>query len=183
MITRNTNIKGVKLISFDKNIDDRGFFVELYKKELFIKLNILDTFIQENFSRSKKNVLRGLHYTINNPQSQIVTLLSGHIFDVLVDLRRDSTTFGKWEGFNIDANKNNYQLYMPHGVAHGFCVLSAYAELHYMVSEYYNKNDEFGIVWNDPTININWPLKNPIISERDKGHPKLLDINKNKLPQ
>ncbi len=183
MEVKNTKIQGVKLFSLKKFSDPRGFFLEIYHNKKYNNLNINDQFVQENHSRSKGKILRGLHYTIKKPQSQILTVINGKIFDVVVDLRHDSSTFGEWESFELDSNKEQFQIYMPPGIAHGFCVLSEFADLHYKVSEFYNKNDEGGLIWNDPSINIHWPIKNPIVSLRDSSFPCLSNISKDKLPQ
>ena len=159
----------VFVFSLDRYSDDRGFFVETYQSERYIEFGINENFVQDNQSRSSKNVLRGLHFTINNEQSQLMTVLRGEVFDVVVDVRPTSLTFGHWRGFNL-SDSGPQQIYMPHGFAHGFCVLSDFADLHYKVSKNYNHQDEAGIIWSDPLINIEWPIKNPIISDRDNQH-------------
>ena len=138
--------------------DYRGIFYEIYNKKRFYKFGIRENFVQDNISISKKNVLRGMHYTIQKPQSQLLTLLEGEIFDCLVDLRKKSKFFGKYFSFYLNAKKNN-QIYMPAGVAHGFCVLSKQAILHYNSSRVYDPDDEGGLIWNDKswTEYINTP--------------------------
>lgn len=155
--------------------DNRGFFLESFQKQRYKKYGISENFIQENHSRSKKNSLRGLHFTKNKKQSQIVTVLSGRIFDVVVDIRKNSKNYGKWFGIEL-GDGGPRQIYMAHGFAHGFCVLSKYADLHYMVSQYYDPKDEGGIIWNDPSISIKWPIKKPIISKKDLKNYFLSDI-------
>lgn len=152
--------------------DERGFFIEKYHEQRYAELGIDSKFIQDNQSRSKKNVLRGLHFTINNPQAQMMTVSRGKVFDVVVDVRPKSKTFGNYKSF-ILSDEGPQQIFMPHGFAHGFCVLSEYADLIYKATKLYDPNDEFGIKWNDPDININWPLDKPIISDRDLEHPSL----------
>ena len=152
--------------------DDRGFFIEKYHKERYSEFGIDSTFVQDNQSRSIKNVLRGLHFTINNPQAQMMTVSRGKVFDVVVDVRPKSETFGNYKSF-ILSDEGPQQIFMPHGFAHGFCVLSEYADLIYKATKLYDPNDEFGIKWNDPDININWPIDKPIISDRDLEHPSL----------
>lgn len=156
--------------------DTRGFFLESFEQERYSAMGIFETFVQENHSRSKKNVLRGLHFTRNKPQAQIVTVVRGIIFDVVVDIRKDSPTFGQWFGAEL-SDEGPRQIYMAHGFAHGFCVLSDYADLHYKVSQRYDPNDDGGLRWNDLDVGIEWPLNTPIISERDMNHRFLQDIN------
>lgn len=150
--------------------DSRGFFLESYQKQRFNEIGITEDFVQDNHSRSTKNVLRGLHFTKEIPQSQILTVMQGKIFDVIVDVRKTSKTFGNWFGIEL-GDEGPRQIYMSHGFAHGFCVLSDFADLHYKVSHVYEPGDEGGLHWNDPTVNIDWPISDPIISERDKNHP------------
>jgi dTDP-4-dehydrorhamnose 3,5-epimerase len=152
--------------------DERGFFYENYKKSEFIKNGINIDFVQDNHSKSIKNVLRGLHYQEGtHAQEKLVRCISGAIFDVAVDLRKDSKTYGKWFGIELSA-ENHYMLYIPTDFAHGFYTLSDYAEVHYKASVEYNASSERGIIWNDSTINIEWNLKvEPIISEKDKLLP------------
>jgi dTDP-4-dehydrorhamnose 3,5-epimerase len=128
-----------------------------------------------DLSRSTRGVLRGLHFTKSKPQAQIVTVMRGRIFDVVVDIRKDSPTFGKWFGTEL-SDEGPRQVYMAHGFAHGFCVLSDYADLHYKVSHRYDPNDEGGLIWNDDEVKIDWPIKNPLISDRDMGHRKLEEL-------
>jgi len=166
------HLDGVYLIEPLIYNDERGFFLEIFEQERYRELGIVEDFVQENHSRSNKNVLRGLHFTINRPQSQIVTVIRGRIFDVVVDIRKDSPTFGKWFGTEL-SDEGPRQIYMAHGFAHGFCVLSDYADLHYKVSQKYNLSNERGLIWNDVDIKIDWPIKDPVISERDSRHRTL----------
>ena len=158
------------IITIQSNLfkDNRGFFSEIYEKKIFTELGINDNFIQDNHSRSMKNVIRGMHFTLDKPQSQLLTVISGEIYDVVVDIRPNSNTYGKWMGVLL-SEAGVKQIYMPEGFAHGFCVLSNFADLHYKVSQKYNSNDDHGILWNDKNLNINWPITNPIISEKDKN--------------
>lgn len=148
--------------------DNRGFFYESYNEETFRHLGINDRFVQDNHSGSRKGVIRGLHYQICHPQAKLVRVLVGEIFDVAVDIRRSSPTFGKWFGINLSA-ENKKQLYIPAGFAHGFLVLSDWAEVLYKTSDFYAPECDRVIVWNDPTIGIQWPLDGlePILSEKD----------------
>ncbi|RLA85081.1 MAG: dTDP-4-dehydrorhamnose 3,5-epimerase [Deltaproteobacteria bacterium] len=153
--------------------DERGFFMEVYKYSEFSAFGITERFLQDNHSRSVKGVLRGLHYQ-NPPRAQgkLVRVLQGEIFDVAVDIRRGSPTYGKWVGVRL-SSENRFMLYIPPGFAHGFCVLSDYAEVHYKVTDEYSPEHEAGIIWNDPEIGIDWPVESPILSERDSRWPRL----------
>lgn len=155
--------------------DERGFFMEVYKYSEFASFGITERFIQDNHSRSKKGVLRGLHYQ-NPPKAQgkLVRVISGEIFDVAVDIRKGSPTFGKWVGIKLSA-ENKRMLYIPPGFAHGFCVLSDIAEVLYKTTEEFAPECEAGIIWNDPDINIDWPIKNPVLSSKDAKWPRLKD--------
>lgn len=167
-----TELEGVLLIEPTIHSDCRGQFFESFKKEKFREFGIQGDFVQENQSLSQKNVLRGLHYRIEPEQGKLVRVIQGEVFDVVVDIRKNSSTFGKWQGFNL-SDSNHLQLYVPVGFAHGFCVLSDTAEFLYKVSEYYSADKEKGIIWNDPDIGIDWPVSDPILSEKDKLNPRL----------
>lgn len=169
------HLEGILLIEPNIYADDRGFFLESFEQERYRALGITEEFVQDNYSRSRKNVLRGLHFTRNRPQAQIVTVMRGKIFDVVVDIRKDSPTFGKWYGTEL-SDEGPRQVYMAHGFAHGFCVLSDYADLHYKVSQRYDPSDEGGLIWNDGEVRIDWPIKDPVISARDQKHRKLEGI-------
>ena len=178
MIVSKCKLDGILLIEPKLHSDERGFFLESFEKEKYQDLGMVEEFIQDNHSRSQKNVLRGLHFTKNKPQAQIITVIRGTVFDVVVDIRKNSPTFGQWFGTEL-SSEGIRQIYMPHGFAHGFCVLSEYADLHYKVSQRYDSADDGGLIWNDNQINIDWPIKNPIISERDEAHPYFLDLKLN----
>lgn len=155
--------------------DDRGFFIESYKKREFAQAGIPEDFIQDNHSRSAKGVLRGLHYQRNAAaQGKLVRCISGAMLDVGVDIRSGSPTFGKWEAVELTA-ENSHMLYLPPGFAHGFLVLSETAEIMYKCTFEYSPNDEGGILWNDPEIGIKWPVKAPLLSGRDAALPPLKD--------
>ena len=172
MKTVKCHLQGILQIEPDIYQDERGFFLESFQKERYAKVGITEEFVQENHSRSTKNVLRGLHFTPKKPQSQIVTVIRGEIFDVVVDIRVDSPTFGKWFGTEL-SDKGHRQIYMPHGFAHGFCVLSDWADLHYKVSQYYDPSDEGGILWKCENLKISWPIKKPKITKKDCNLKKL----------
>jgi dTDP-4-dehydrorhamnose 3,5-epimerase len=169
------DLDGILIIQPDMHADDRGFFLESFEQMRYLDAGITDKFVQDNHSRSKKNVLRGLHFAQKNPQAQIVTVIRGTIYDVTVDIRKNSPTFGKWFGVEL-SHFGSSQIYMPPGFAHGFCVLSDWADLHYKVSEYYDPTDDGGIAWNDFEIGINWPIEQPIISTKDRAHPALKNL-------
>ena len=173
-VTR-TPLEGLLLIEPRCFQDERGFFLESYERERYQSLGITEDFVQDNHSRSARHVLRGLHYTKEKPQAQILTVMRGKIFDVVVDIRKDSPTFGKWFGTEL-SDEGVRQIYMAHGFAHGFCVLSDFADLHYKVSHRYDPSDEGGLIWNDSEVKIDWPIENPVISERDARHPALLSL-------
>lgn len=171
------DIPDVQLIIPKVFNDDRGFFLESFKKSDFIENGILDEFNQDNHSKSSKGVLRGLHYqTAPKAQAKIVRCIKGKIFDVAVDIRKSSPTFSKWVGAVLsDENKN--MLYIPEGFAHGFVVLSETAEILYKASNEYSKEHDRGIAWNDPDINVNWNIDfEPLLSEKDKQQPYLKDV-------
>ena len=170
------DLKGLFLIKPKVYYDERGFFMETYTKKDFEEHGIRDNFVQDNHSFSIKNTLRGLHFQ-KKPyaQSKLVRCISGEIMDVAVDLRKNSGTFGKFAKV-ILSSENKNMLYIPEGFAHGFLVLSDYAEIIYKVNNFYSKEADSGIIWNDPDIGIDWPIENPIISQKDKSLPRLRDI-------
>jgi dTDP-4-dehydrorhamnose 3,5-epimerase len=176
-----TALDGVLLLEPQCFRDDRGFFLESFQQVRYEEAGIADEFVQDNLSRSSKGVLRGLHFQVRRPQAQIVTVVRGRIFDVVVDLRRNSATFGRWFGAELSENGPR-QIYMAPGFAHGFCVLSDIADLHYKVSRRYDSDDESGIRWNDPDIAIAWPIAAPAVSKRDSAYPRLQDIAPKRLP-
>ena len=175
------NLEGLLLIEPACFRDERGFFLETYQRDRYLGAGIADEFVQENHSRSVRGVLRGLHFQVKRPQAQIVTVFRGRIFDVAVDLRPGSVTFAKWFGIELSDDRRR-QIYMAPGFAHGFCVLSDCADLHYKVSRYYDRDDEGGVVWNDPDIGILWPEGKFNISARDASYPKLKEMVRSQLP-
>jgi dTDP-4-dehydrorhamnose 3,5-epimerase len=176
-----TGLAGLLLIEPGCFRDERGFFLETFQMPRYRAAGIDDGFVQDNHSRSAKDVLRGLHFQIRHPQAQIVTVMRGRIFDVAVDLRPDSATFGRWYGVELN-DEGPRQLYMAPGFGHGFCVLSDFADLHYKVSRIYDHTDEGGIVWNDPDIGIRWPIATPVVSKRDISYPTLRALDRERLP-
>jgi len=159
-------------------VDSRGYFMESYKRSEFAAAGINATFVQCNQSKSSKGVVRGLHYQKSpNAQAKLVCALSGEIYDVAVDLRSDSVTYGKWAAATLSA-ENKKLLYLPIGFAHGFCVISAEAEIFYMTTEEYAAGHEAGVLWNDADLAIKWPVPQPILSPRDRCWPRLRDAEK-----
>jgi dTDP-4-dehydrorhamnose 3,5-epimerase len=148
--------------------DERGFFLETWQKERYQEIGIKEDFVQDNWSRSTKGVLRGLHFQKEHPQGKLVSVRTGKVFDVAVDIRKDSPTFGQWFGEELSED-NHLQMYVPPGFAHGFCVLSENTDFVYKCTNYYMRNDQHGIIWNDEVININWPINDPILSGFDKS--------------
>ena len=170
-----TKIKGVYIIDVKTYGDERGYFMETYKESDFAAAGLDYKFVQDNQSSSKKGVLRGLHFQKTHPQAKLVRVLSGEVFDVAVDLRKNSETYGKWAGVLLSA-ENHRQFMIPRGFAHGFLVVSDYAEFAYKCDDFYHPNDEGGIMWNDPDIGIDWgDVSGVILSEKDKKHPLLKD--------
>lgn len=176
-----TNLPDIILVEPEIFYDNRGFFMETFHQMKYKEIGINNSFVQDNLSHSRKGVLRGLHYQLKYPQAKLVYVLSGEIFDVVVDIRRGSPTFGKWEGVSLSA-ENRRQIYIPEGFAHGFCVLSDTADVVYKCTNFYMPGDDFGILWSDHEINIDWPVKNPILSEKDGKNPTLSNISEDLLP-
>ena len=168
-----TTLPGVLLLEPTVFTDSRGFFLESYNKQTMAKLGIVDEFVQDNHSFSRRNVLRGLHYQIRHAQGKLVRAVSGEIFDVAVDLRRSSPTFGRWLGETL-SGENKRMLWIPPGFAHGFLVISDNAQVFYKSTDYYDSPSERTLAWNDSDLNIDWHLGSaaPILSEKDKqGSP------------
>lgn len=179
-----TSIEGVIVVDVKSYGDNRGYFMETYKQPDFVAGGIDVDFIQDNQSSSTKGVLRGLHFQIGHPQSKLVRVVRGTVFDVAVDLRDGSPTYGKWEGVILSA-ENKRQFFIPQRFAHGFLVLSDEAEFCYKCDDVYHPNDEGGLMWNDPIIGIEWPAlegdedfdpSKIVLSEKDKVHPAFCDI-------
>jgi dTDP-4-dehydrorhamnose 3,5-epimerase len=167
-----TSLPGVVLITLDTFADDRGFFVERYRDERFATTGLPTVWRQDNHSRSRRGVLRGLHYQLSRPQGKLVSCISGSVFDVAVDVRVGSPTFGKWVGVTLTGDAPQL-LWIPPGFAHGFCTTSDVADVTYKCTDVYVPDDERGIIWNDPELAIRWPLSPPILSRRDREFPSL----------
>ena len=171
-----SGIKGAYTIEPDVYIDDRGFFMETFHIERYRKLlGINLDFVQDNISRSSKNVLRGMHFQKNYPQGKIVSASRGEILDVVVDLRKGSPTYGTWESFRL-SEKNKLQVWIPPGFAHGFLVMSDSADIDYKCTEYYHPEDELCLMWNDPEVAIDWTINEPIVTGKDKKGLSLKDL-------
>lgn len=181
-----TSIEGVKIVDVKTYGDSRGYFMESYKQSDFVTGGIDCDFVQDNQSSSTRGVLRGLHFQIEHPQAKLVRVVSGTVFDVAVDLREDSKTYGKWEGAVLSA-ANKRQFFIPRGFAHGFLVLSDTAEFCYKCDDFYHPGDERGLMWNDPEIGVAWPALEGedtldetklILSDKDKAHPSLSNLER-----
>ncbi|WP_213991148.1 dTDP-4-dehydrorhamnose 3,5-epimerase [Sodalis sp. dw_96] len=176
MKVHDTKIDDVKIIEPKIFGDARGFFLETFEKQRYRSLLGVDLdFVQDNHSRSSKNVLRGLHFQKINPQGKLVRVVRGEVFDVAVDIRRDSPTYGQWEGV-ILSEENKKQFWIPPGLAHGFVVLTDVADFEYKCTDYYNPQHEGCLLWNDPAVGINWPVTDPLLSEKDKFGKYLKDL-------
>ena len=168
-------LDGVLIIEPKVFRDPRGIFYEVYSAKRYGEHGIPAHFVQDNHSVSEKGVLRGLHYQINPGQAKLVRVTRGEVFDVVLDIRKESPTYGKWWSLHL-SETNKFQLYVPEGFAHGFCVLSESVEFLYKCSNYYSPENERGIMWNDPDLAIDWPIENPIISQKDNVYPRFMEI-------
>lgn len=177
-----TSLPGLLLIEPEVFGDCRGFFMETYQAEKYAALGLDQVFVQDNYSRSRQGTVRGLHYQLKHPQGKLIQVLSGRAYDVAVDIRRNSPTFGQWAGF-ILAAEDRRQLYVPPGFAHGFAVLSETVDFFYKCTDFYHPEDEHGISWLDPQIGIDWPvLGTPLLSDKDRQNPRLSQLQDDLLP-
>ena len=174
MIVKNTSLDGVKIITPTIFEDERGYFFESYKAPIFKNNDLPINFVQDNEVKSTKGVLRGLHYQFNRPQGKLVRVISGSILDVAVDIRKGSPTFGQSETVHLTA-ENNKMLFIPEGFAHGYLVTSSESIVVYKCTDIYDPNDQYGIIWNDETIGLDWMYDSPILSEKDLMLPALND--------
>lgn len=172
-----TKLSGVLIVDPDVYGDSRGFFVETYSYRRYAEKGITDVFVQDNHSHSAHGVLRGLHYQVLPGQAKLVHVVVGQVFDVAVDIRWGSPTFGQWVGVELSA-ENHRQFYIPVGFAHGFCVTSETADFVYKCSNYYDRATERGIAWDDPDLSIAWPVSDPVLSDRDRRHPHLMQTER-----
>jgi dTDP-4-dehydrorhamnose 3,5-epimerase len=170
-----TKLDGTVLLEPVVHGDERGFFIETFRRDLWAEHGVEAEFVQHNHSRSAKGTLRGLHFQTEPGQAKLVCCARGEIFDVAVDLRRDSPTYGKWEGHVLD-DKTHRQLFVPAGFAHGFAVLSDVADVTYLCSSTYDPATESGIAWDDPEVGVEWPVSDPLVSDRDRSAPTLAEV-------
>jgi dTDP-4-dehydrorhamnose 3,5-epimerase len=175
-----TELPGVLIIEPVDFRDPRGFFLETYHELRYQAAGIPQRFVQHNHSHSLPGTLRGLHYQLEHPQGKLVQCVRGSVYDVAVDIRRGSATFGRWVAVEL-SESNHRQLYIPPGFAHGFCVPSVESDVMYKCTDFYHAGDEHGVSWNDPALAIDWPVKAPLLSERDKKYPPL-DFRRTDLP-
>ena len=176
-----TNLKDVVILEPAVFGDTRGFFYESYNSDKYAALGIHARFVQSNVSRSARGVLRGLHYQWPNPQGKLVSVLEGEVYDVAVDIRRGSPTFGQWTGVMLTAD-NKRHFWIPEGFAHGFCVLSEFATFTYQCTALYDAKADAGIRWDDAAIGIDWPISDPLLSDKDAKAPYLADVAADRLP-
>ena len=175
MRVRDTALPGVLIIEPDVFEDNRGYFMETYHQKKYAEVGVDCAFVQDNLSYSIYGTLRGLHYQYPHSQAKLVQVVMGEVFDVAVDIRRGSPTFGQWVGEHL-SKKNKRQMFIPEGFAHGFCVLSETAIFSYKCSDFYAPECEQGIVWSDPDLAIKWPVQEPLLSDKDGRYPCLRDI-------
>jgi dTDP-4-dehydrorhamnose 3,5-epimerase len=175
-----TDLPDVLIIEPTVHTDGRGFFVETYHAERYRQHGIVGQFVQDNHSRSVAGTLRGLHLQLEHPQGKLVRVIEGEVFDVAVDVRRGSPTFGRWVGVTLTAD-NFRQCYVPPGFAHGFAVVSPIAQVEYKCTDFYDPASEIGVAWNDPALAIRWPSRQPVLSDRDQRHPMLSELG-DRLP-
>ena len=176
-----TSLPGVILLEPKRHGDSRGFFLETYRENAFKEAGINGPFVQDNHSRSKRGILRGLHYQLTQPQGKLVRVASGAVFDVALDVRNGSPTFGQWFGATLDED-NMRMMYIPPGFAHGFLVLSEIADFIYKCTDYYHPHSEQGILWNDPDLGVKWPITDVQLSEKDVNNPILKEQPEELLP-
>lgn len=176
-----TNLPGTLVIEPGVFPDPRGYFLETYNQKRYQEHGINNEFVQDNLSYSINSTLRGLHYQYPHSQAKLVQVVVGEVFDVAVDIRKGSPSFGKWSGIRLSA-ENKKQFFIPKGFAHGFCVLSDHAIFSYKCDNFYAPDCEQGILWSDPFLGIDWPVNEPVISEKDKNYPLLKDIPEDNLP-
>lgn len=170
-----TRLDGLALIEPEVHHDERGFLLETFRADAWRDLGVEAEFVQENHSRSAGGTLRGIHFQLDPGQAKLVRCVRGSIWDVAVDLRPDSSTFGHWEGHELD-DRQHHQLFVPVGFGHGFCVLGESADVSYNLTSYYNSDTQMGVAWDDPDLGIEWPIGEPVVSARDSHAPRLAEI-------
>jgi dTDP-4-dehydrorhamnose 3,5-epimerase len=182
MDVRRTKLDGVLVLEPRVFSDERGYFLETWNRKIYEDAGIKERFVQDNIAFSRKGVLRGLHFQHPHGQGKLVHVPAGEVLDVAVDIRVGSKTFGQWVG-EVLSEDNHRQMYVPAGFAHGYCVLSNTALFYYKCTDFYNASTEGGIIWNDPDIAIDWPVKKPILSVKDARYPRFKDLPAKKLPR
>jgi len=170
-----TDLPGVVVIEPEVHADGRGFFLETYHAERYERHGIRGPFVQDNHSRSTAGTVRGLHLQLRRPQGKLIRVIEGEVYDVAVDVRRGSPSFGRWVAVTLTSD-NFRQCYVPPGFAHGFCVVSPIAQVEYKCTDLYDRASEIGLAWNDPALAIPWPVREPILSRRDSRHPTLAQL-------
>ena len=176
-----TKLPGLLILEPDVFGDDRGYFLETWAQRRYAEVGVAETFVQDNVSMSKRGILRGLHLQHPCGQGKLVHVVWGEVFDVAVDVRVGSPSFGQWVGATLSA-ENHRQVYIPPGFAHGFCVTSEVALFSYKCTEAYRRETELGVAWNDPDIGIEWPVPQPLVSEKDQSFGRLADLPRERLP-
>ncbi|MEX1362920.1 MAG: dTDP-4-dehydrorhamnose 3,5-epimerase [Nannocystaceae bacterium] len=177
-----TKLQGVLVVDPDVFADDRGFFLETWSQRRYAEAGLPQVFVQDNLSRSDRGILRGLHLQHPFGQGKLVQVMSGEVYDVAVDVRVGSPTFGQWVGTTLSGD-NHRQVYIPPGFAHGFCVVSEHALFSYKCTEAYHRETELGVIWNDPEVGIEWPIAEPSLSSKDAAFPRLSEIPQDRLPR
>jgi len=181
MNVKETKLPGVLVLEPDVFSDQRGYFLETWNSKRYENAGITGPFVQDNISFSTKGVLRGLHYQYPQSQGKLVQVLSGQVVDIAVDIRAGSPTYGQWFS-QVLSDTNHKQLYIPPGFAHGYCVTSETAVFSYKCTDFYNPATENGIIWNDPDLNIEWPIAKPVLSDKDSNYARLKDLAPEKIP-
>jgi dTDP-4-dehydrorhamnose 3,5-epimerase len=176
-----TRLPDIRIIEPDVYEDRRGFFLEIFHEERYRGAGVATPVVQINLSHSVHGTLRGLHYQVRSPQAKLIQVVQGEIYDVAVDIRRGSPTFGRWIGVNL-SEENRSQIYIPGGFAHGFCAVSDTADVIYGCTAFYDPQDEGGILWCDPEVGIHWPVSEPILSAKDSRLPRLAEVARERLP-
>ena len=176
-----TRLPGVLIVEPDVYGDERGFFLETWSKRRYAEAGLPQNYVQDNLSFSRKGILRGLHLQHPHGQGKLVHVIDGEVFDVAVDVRVGSPTFGQWDGALLSSD-NRKQIYIPPGFAHGFCVTTESALFAYKCTELYKRESELGIIWNDPDIGIDWPIDDPVLSSKDAAFSRLRDVPRERLP-
>jgi dTDP-4-dehydrorhamnose 3,5-epimerase len=175
-------IPGLLIVDPVVHGDARGFFLETYSRDRYAEAGVSGDFVQDNLSSSRRGILRGLHFQHPRGQGKLCWVIEGEVFDVAVDVRVGSPTFGRWDGVTL-SSENKRQLYIPPGFAHGFCVVSEWALFSYKCTDFYSAENELGVAWDDEDIGIEWPIDAPLLSDKDRANPRLRDVSSDRLPR